>query len=376
MFMDSKSLFNGRLTCVALLAVCGLCAGAAGGPEKTKVTTWQYRTAIPDGNGQWKMRVYAEANCSHDQPPPKEDNSEGTWGIIDGLSLTTLGPVEVNAKHASGKATARVAVTVPKIIDDHVWPWVQETSARNKITTVSTASFCSPSGSKGYAYAASSATWASGKFMRQEFDGQPVSGAVSTAFDPGWYGLEGQSLNGKSEMQDPIILTLYNESDNHHAVWSETLFRFDAVASFDDPVSGWGIDENGLTIASGANDSGAWKSKVLITGETASPWLINPLGAFSVSLEGGVFQSTGYWSSLWQLTTEDGRVTSAFLPLANLPFAMEYAIPNELLNDSDTYSQSLSTEFTIDELHENVPAPGVCTLMGLGILGAVSRRRR
>ncbi|MCG3122895.1 MAG: hypothetical protein GIKADHBN_01299 [Phycisphaerales bacterium] len=377
MFADNDSLTNRRRTLLAILAVCGLLGGPAFGDEKLKVTTWRYRGTSKNNVGTWNLNVFADANCGHGTAGPLFGEDHGTWLIGDSVSLVTLGPVEAKVlTDARGKATSRVAVTVPKVVNDHVWPWHYETSARNRIDIESEASKCFLGKSRGRAAARSFATLPGGAFVKSELDGQLLEGRVGCSADWKWFGLHGGSLNGGAIMNDPIVLTLHNESDNHSVVRSETLFRFDAVATFDDATSGWGIDEAGLTIASGANQSGEWKSKVLISGEAASPWLVNPLGAFSVSLEGGVFQSTGYWSSLWQLTIEDGRVTTAFLPLADLPFAIDYVIPIELLNDTDTYSQSLSTQFMIDEFHENVPGPGVCAVVGIGMLGAVLRRRR
>lgn len=177
---------------------------------------------------------------------------------------------------------------------------------------------------------------------------------------------------------DPIDLRLINDRTQEEI--TEELFGMWLDADFADDSASWSITDSQFTLVAGGGNSGGWLGSVALSGSAKSSWLLNPLGDFSATLSGGLFNASGFWANLWQVQTDAmGRAVSATLNLSQVNFDLQYVIPDSIMNDTDSYTRVLSLTEDFDEQIEGViPSPGSIALLSAGaaVLATVGTRRR
>lgn len=389
-----KATKSAQLICLALIAASGMGERVAlGRTVITKNVTWTFTfthtvnpPVFPVGKhtGTWNMNGWAKATCEGVTvtKPLKNEPLNGTWWEDLGLPKVVKDTGRAVRPHAEAETKeasveAGVPVFAGTVGANDKW--------KVKVTHVVDTETLIKGGCPGAALPEAAThtvikTNLTGGRVQLTGDSEILingkPGALETLFDGDAKLTYDESTKSKfTKPKDPIALTLVDETSGER--WTETLLRFDGTSDLDDQVSGWVLNHTGLTLTSGANTSGQWNSQAGFSGEASSPWLVNPLGVFDVSLNSGVFQATGYWAALWQLTTErDGHVTGAFLPIEHLPWAVDYVIPPSYFTAGHTYSEELSIDSSLDEKLLGVPSPGALALVGIGAAVAVPLRRQ
>lgn len=338
---------------------------AAPDVEATKKVTWTYKAppgANDMGKYEWDLLATAKDNHVNDNKPEKNND---TWKLVNGLALTskTTGLAGA-ANEPMAKADATFESTIPKpapggggkIESNGNIGLILEAKEANgaghgKQTAVATgkARMEIPSGLTTKA------------FVRE---GKDVAAAPNFKRNKPDVIIAGSAALGA--WNDPISVGLLNTTTNSYI--EEQLLTLDAYGAGDAELT-W--DSSGLSfdVPIDGMSSGLYKLNL------KSTWITNaPLGESHVQLKNGVFTTSGIFASLpWLLNGPQGAITHASLSPGFLDsINVSYQIPDSLLNDVDSYIESLIVD---SSGIASIPEPAGAALMLLGA-AYVTRRRR
>jgi hypothetical protein len=353
------------------LAAFGEAPVASSSGNGTKDITWTFRTKNLNAmTGVYDLLAKTNAYCGHNSDPD-QDPASNPWNVANGFLggdnvLALSGVLDANAD-----ATASVSAGKP--VDWHAGGTPKYSVKVNHAVTGDTNAWkCDLGLAKGYAYARSRASIKGAYQDGWDFRGQ-INGV--NFHQKGRGQACGYASGGGVTLKDPISVTI-TDLDGGGSV-TEEIFDLLVQSLGKDSITEWKYDwEEGVLLSTPKDADGFIQGSVSMTGECNSTWLVNPFGDFGATLSGGVFSATGAWANLpWSLTYDGTDVVAAALGAAYMPTDLDYVVPSALIQDDHQYSQDLSWDDEKEVWSDATPEPATLSLLALGGLMALRRRR-